>query len=434
MAAFGRSITTTALFLGIAAVITGCSQTGTRQSMLRKQSTHNAYSSSSPRSSVATSYTTIVPKKYGLVERHDIMVDPGHQQNIYLQTVHTLASVDTIENSDSVKGVIRMTDYKGAYEADCPDVSPDGNSVVYQLLEEDGSVNLWTMSAKTGLKAVRKTEGSKLNFAPSFASDGARIIFSSNRSDPSGNVWALGTGGGFRPVTESPEADMWAHEDPIGRSTIAFTRFQLGDPRGTIWVHNRNSYSSAQLREGRQSRISPDGKTIAFSAFDKHEGHWNLWVMNVDGSGAKMLTSNDADNVEPSWHPSGKWIIFASNAGAASADLRELDAEIKLHNFDVWMMDLQGLHTVQLTVNGSDDHNPVFAPDGRTFYFSSNRGQAVDLTDKHLAEYSQQGRTTILGDVEYPVASGRDIWRAELTRTVVKLTKSGKQTRHAGVR
>ena len=111
MAAFGRSITTTALFLGIAAVITGCSQTGTRQSMIRKQSTHNAYSASSPRSSVATSYTTIVPKKYGLVERHDIMVDPGHQQNIYLQTVHTLASIDTIENSDSVKGVIRMTDY-----------------------------------------------------------------------------------------------------------------------------------------------------------------------------------------------------------------------------------------------------------------------------------------------------------------------------------
>ena len=431
MAGFGRSITTTALFLGTAAVITGCAQTGTRQSMLRKQSTHDAYSSAS---SNPTSETTIVPEKYGLVERHDIVVDPSRQQSIYLKMVYTLASVDAIENSNSVKSVSRMTDYKGAYEADCPDVSPDGNSVVYQLLEEDGSVNLWTMSAKTGLRAVRKTEGSKLNFSPTYASDGARIVFSSNRSGPSGNVWALGTSGGLRPVTDSPEADMWAHEDPIGQSTIAFTRFQLGDSRGSIWIYDRNSYSAAQLREGRQSRISPNGKKIAFSAFDAHEGHWNIWVMNVDGSGAKALTNNNADNTEPAWHPSGNWITFASNAGTASANLRDLNAEIKLHNFDIWMTELNGSRAIQLTVNGSDDHNPVFAPDGKVFYFSSNRGQAIDLTAQNLTEYRQRGRTITMGGVEFPVASGRDLWRAELSQEVARIANKGTQARHAGVR
>ena len=301
MTGFARHITTAALFLGVAAVTVGCSHTGSRQSRLGKQGSHR---DSSVGPSIAASDTIIVPEKYGLVERHEIEVDPSYQQSIYLNKRYTLASVDAIENSDNVKSVNRMTDYKGAYEADSPDVSPDGNSVVYQLLEEDGSINLWTMSAKTGLRADRKTEGAHLNFSPSYASNGARIVFSSNRSHASGNVWALGTGGGFRPVTQSQETDMWAHEDPVGHSTMAFTRFQLGDLRGSIWIYDRNSYTAKQLREGRQPRISPNGKMIAFSAFDPHEGHWNIWVMNVDGSRPTQLTSNNADNIKPSWHPS----------------------------------------------------------------------------------------------------------------------------------
>ena len=431
MTGFGRNITTAALFLGVVAVTAGCSHTGARHSELGKQGFNRDHSVGP---STAATDTMIVPEKYGLIEQHDIKVDPGYQQRIYLNKYYTLASVDAIENSTSVKSVSRMTDYKGAYEADCPDVSSDGNSVVYQLLEEDGSINLWTMSAKTGLRAVRKTEGADLNFSPTYASDGARIVFSSNRSHASGNVWALGTGGGFRPVTDSPDTDLWPHEDPVRHSTMAFTRFQLGDPRGSIWTYDRNSYTATQLREGRQPRISPNGNMIAFSAFDPHEGHWNIWVMSADGSRPKQLTSNDANNIEPSWHPSGNWIIFASNAGAASANLRNLDAEIKLHNFDIWMTNTHGARIVQLTVNGSDDHNPVFAPNGKMFYFSSNRGQAVDVSARDLQKYREQSRTVTIGGVEYPVTSGRDIWRAELSDGLVSLTMSGNQPGQASAR
>ena len=98
------------------------------------------------------------------------------------------------------------------------------------------------------------------------------------------------------------------------------------------------------------------------------------------------------------------------------------------------MTDIRGARKVQLTVNGSDDHNPVFAPDGRMFYFSSNRGQAVDVTAQELRKYRELRRTVTFGGVEYPVASGRDIWRAELSEHLVKLTMSGKQPRQASAR
>ena len=163
---------------------------------------------------------------------------------------------------------------------------------------------------------------------------------------------------------------------------------------------------------------------IAFSAFDQQDGHWNIWVMNVDGSDPTQLTSNNADNVTPAWHPSGQWILFASNKGTASANLRDSNSVIKLHNFDVWMTDLRGKHATQLTVNGSDDRNPVFSPDGKTLYFSSNRGQAVDVTTDDLQLYRGLTRTMNIGGVEFPVTSGRDIWRAELSGALVSKTTS----------
>ena len=416
MTGFGKSINTIALFLGIAAASTGCSQTGTMQSMI------DDHTGTGP---------VLVPEEYGLVEQHLIEIDPNHQK-IHLRRVYSLASFDATEKSTYLKNVTRMTEYKGAYEADCPDVSPDGKSIVYQLMGENGRINLWTMLANTGVKAVPKTHGAGLNFFPSYASGGARIIFCSNRGDPSGNIWALGTGGGLRPVTDSPESDMWAHEDPIAQSTVAFTRYQPGDPRGEIWVFDRNSYVATQLREGRQPRISPDGKKIAFSAFDPRKGgHWNIWVMNLDGSRPRQLTRNKADNVTPSWHPSGDWIIFASNKGTASATLRNLNAEIRLHNFDIWMTDVKGEHPAQLTVNGSDDRNPVCAPDGKTFYFSSNRGLALDGSDQDLQASRRRVRTVTIGGAQYPVASGRDIWRAELSGEFLSKTIGSSRSRHA---
>ncbi len=54
-----------------------------------------------------------------------------------------------------------------------------------------------------------------------------------------------------------------------------------------------------------------------------------------------------------------------------------------------------------MTVNGSDDDNPCFSPDGKTFYFSSNRGHAVETSSK--------------------VGTGRDIWRATITDDIVSV-------------
>ncbi len=407
MTGIATRVKSAVLLVGLATATAGCAHVGTGPTIGGR----------------AISGPMVVPEKFGLVEQHVVEVVPGFPQQVRVKKIYTLASVDAIENSTNVRNVTRLTDYKGDYEADCPDVSPDGNSLVYQLRGDNGSIDVWTMSAESGQRAVRKTNDKALNFAPTYASNGARIIFASNRKHPSGDIWAMGAGGGIRRVTESAETDMWAHEDPVGQSIVAFTRFESGDSQGKIWVYDRNSYETTQLRDGRHPRISPDGKMIAFSAFDPQEERWDIWVMRTDGSRATRLTKNGSDNVTPSWHPSGDWIIFSSDAGTATAYLRNLDAEIKLHNFDIWITNVNGKQQTQLTTNGSDDRHPTFAPDGKSFYFSSNRGQAVDITAQDLQKY--RAGKMLIGGVEYPVATGRDLWRADLSQQL------GNSIRHA---
>ena len=381
-------LTLTLAALASAAMFSGCNETDNRTQRGTKSGTFSAGKE--------------VPEGYGYVTRHIVTVEPNQTNKVVLGEIPTLATVDAIENSTNVKAVTRMTDYKGAYEADVPRVSPDGQTVLYQLREEAGNINLWTMASQTGTNKIRNTEGDNLNFSGAWSTKGDRILFSSNRTDVNSHLWeikAFGGGGGLRRITDSREADLWVHESPAANDILSYTRVMIGTP--TIWTYDRKTYLSTQLRVGRQPQVSPDGQKIVYSNFDEQEGHWNIWLMNIDGSQPTQLTQNDADSVTPSWHPSSKWIIFASNKGAVTGKVRNKGGETQVHNFDIWMMHVNGEHVSQLTVNGSDDDNPVFSPDGKTFYFSSNRGHALEDLTK--------------------AGTGRDIWRATITDDVVSM-------------
>ena len=46
-------------------------------------------------------------------------------------------------------------------------------------------------------------------------------------------------------------------------------------------------------------------------------GNWEIYVMNVDGSGLKRLTNNSSIDGLPAWSPNGRSIAFVSDQGGA---------------------------------------------------------------------------------------------------------------------
>jgi TolB protein len=58
---------------------------------------------------------------------------------------------------------------------------------------------------------------------------------------------------------------------------------------------------------------SPDGKRLVYISVIS--GKEQLFVMNVDGSKSLQLTRDDADHEDPAWSPDGTWIAFVLIAG-----------------------------------------------------------------------------------------------------------------------
>lgn len=166
---------------------------------------------------------------------------------------------------------------------------------------------------------------------------------------------------------------------------------------------------------------SPDGKQIAFAS--DRNGNFDLFIMPSGGGTAKRLTYHSATEIPSAFTPDGKYVLFsasiqdpASSALFPTGGLTELykvpveggrtqqvlgtpaewvcfdkagknflyqdnkgvENEWRKHHTssvtrDVWMYDTQtGKHT-NLTNRGGEDRNPVYAPDGNTVYFLSER-------------------------------------------------------------
>lgn len=102
--------------------------------------------------------------------------------------------------------------------------------------------------------------------------------------------------------------------------------------------------------------FSPSGRQIAFSQTDARF-RWDLCTVRLDGSHQVCLTRSPANDVEPSWSPNAKSIVFASD--------RE-DPPRAIRSLYVIRPDGSGLRRL---TEGFDDGAPAFSPDGTEVAF-----------------------------------------------------------------
>jgi TolB protein len=114
-----------------------------------------------------------------------------------------------------------------------------------------------------------------------------------------------------------------------------------------------------------QPAWSPDGRRIAFVSL---RPNFEIYVINVDGSGERLLTPGPkwVGDSAPSWSPDGRWIAFSSS-------------RLKDGNPEIFKMRPDGTKVTRLTFTDTpgevspDDGFPNWSPDGRSIVFSSNR-------------------------------------------------------------
>jgi Tol biopolymer transport system component len=129
----------------------------------------------------------------------------------------------------------------------------------------------------------------------------------------------------------------------------------------TSWEERVDLLGDVGYRRISNPRYSPDGEAVAFTLKNELGGE-DLWLL--EGSGARPLVADGAQNWNPSWTSDGKMILYSSDRTGVS---------------NIYLYDLEGDRTYRLTHTAGGLFSPVADPEGRFVYVISYRGRGYDV-------------------------------------------------------
>jgi Tol biopolymer transport system component len=206
-----------------------------------------------------------------------------------------------------------------------PSLSPDGRSLVYAS-QASGNWDIYfqRVGGRTTIDLTK--DSSADDTQPTFSSDGERIAFRSERDG--GGLFVMGaTGESIRRLTDRGYHPAWS---PDGKAIVVSTLNVAG----------------------------PERLTAGFNG--------ELLLVDVATGGSKTLIT-DASVYQPHWSPHGQRIAYW---GRSSQDPTRRD---------IWTVASAGGEPLPVTNDAAIDWNPVWSPDGRYLYFSSNRAGSMNL-------------------------------------------------------
>jgi Tol biopolymer transport system component len=224
----------------------------------------------------------------------------------------------------------------------------------------------------------------------------------------------------FAQVTDDPGPELYPSLSPDGKS-VAYASRMSGN--WNIYVRSLGARDSVNLTKSStlddtQPAFSPDGQWISFRS-ERDEG--GIYIMRAHGESVKRLSQA---GFNPAWSPDGKEILCADESILRPEDRQSPTSRLwsiqvstgekrliwkgdavqpqwsphghriaywaidKAGHRDIWTIPARGGQPVPVTHDEYVDWNPVWSPDGRYLYFSSDRGGMMAIWRVPIQETS----------------------------------------------
>jgi len=201
----------------------------------------------------------------------------------------------------------------------CPVWAPDGRSVIFAS-DRGGAMNLWSIpideaSGTPGGAPVPLTNGVQAAAeCASFAKDGNRLAFRSRVNSVNPVAMSLDPvtlRAGAPVVLDSANSILVPSAVSPDGATLAL--YNIGAQQEDLFVTPAGSFTPRRVTDDaardRGPVWMPNGKSLVF--YSTRGGTWNLWSIDVDGSGLRKVVPVD-NIVSPVVSPAGDRIVFAS--------------------------------------------------------------------------------------------------------------------------
>ncbi len=295
--------------------------------------------------------------------------------------------------------------------------SPDGKKIIFQAEEKETGnpfYQIFVMDLETG-QFRRISPGIGRTTCGYFRPDGKKVIFASSHSDPDAKKHQAAEvvqraedakkgvrrrySWDFDPQMKiyeanvdgtdlkclTPDAKVYTAEGSYSTDgkKIVYSAGNAGDVQ--LFIMNVDGTGARQITSGTTKCynggpfLSPDGTRVIFRADRQEKDRLQLYVINVDGTGEKALTTDDKWVYwAPFWYQDNKHIIYTA---------ADHSNELARPNYDLYWMNLETSKTTRITHAPGQDVLPVFSPDYKRLMWTSSR-DGRSPTQLYIADFT----------------------------------------------
>ncbi len=247
-------------------------------------------------------------------------------------------------------------------------LSPDGKKIGYINFKNNTS-NIMIKNASTGGASVQRSFRTRVKDF-TWSPDGKTLCFTEERGGHYG-IYLVDAAQGsvVRQISNGNENDFGGVISRDGR-TIFFHRGE-GFSSYSLWSYDRKTNLFSNYSRGMTPCLIPGQPNTIYCARFTDKKESEIWRVNFETGVEEVILAQPGKSfTTPQLSPDGQWILCIGGS---------VSEKEKISNTDIFVIRTDGTGFTQLTFHPGNDLSAIWAPDGRSIYFLSQRGSAEKI-------------------------------------------------------
>ena len=242
-------------------------------------------------------------------------------------------------------------------------VSPDGTRIGY-INEKNNTTNIMVKSASKGGASIQRTFRTNVK-GFSWSPDGKTLCFTEERGGHDG-IYLVDANQGtvVRQISNGLDNDLGGVITRDG-NTIFFHRGE-GFSSYSLWSYDCKTNLFSNYSRGMTVCPIPGQKNTVYCARFTNNRDSEIWRVNFETGVEEVLLAVPGKSfTTPQLSPDGNWLLVT---GSSRSEKEGID------NTDIFAIRTDGTQLTQLTYHPGNDLSAVWAPNGKSIFFLSQRG------------------------------------------------------------